>query len=358
MLASRAVSGGFLAAVALVVALAAWYWDSPWPVALGAAFVALIALDIARGAARHSSLNWSLTRPARPMQMHWSFWVILTERAWDTLGVPLEQRAELQRLLGEYEPTLRRYHFKGHSTPEWMSQPITVRYERWGESLERWTIGNSWITGWQDPGTHHEERVVEFLPAVDEAETVVIWGGWEGPHFRFQDGELFFVNHDENVSVMPDGLLYVKEGARVLFNIEAPTLSMSRGDWQTDEPNPMDRFASPDEPSVDGFGPSYFRHHGQERFGCEDWDKGFQWGLEVHDLRPGLTARIVRVQRSLWRRRVKGICVELHANGTRLIAHPLVVEPTSEGRTIPKKNEGVWVVLNDAGAIDRIWMRS
>jgi hypothetical protein len=79
VLASEAVSGGFLAAVAVGVALAAWYWDSPWPVALGAAYVALVALSTARGAARGAALLWSLTLPARPMRMHWSFSVSLTE---------------------------------------------------------------------------------------------------------------------------------------------------------------------------------------------------------------------------------------------------------------------------------------
>jgi len=294
------------------------------------------------------------------MQMHWSFWVILTERAWNTLGVPPEQRAELQRLLGEYEPTLKGYHFKGHPTPEWMSRPITVSYERWGESLGRWTIGNSWMSGWRDPGTHHEKRVVEFLPAVDEAETVVIWGGSEGPHFRFEEGRLLFLNRDENASVMPDGTLYVQEGARVLFNIAAPTLSMSRGQWlRADEPNPLDRFASSTDSGADGFDPDpYYRHHGRERFECEDWDKGFQWELEVHDLRHLLTGRIARVRRSLWRRQVTGLVVELDVHRIKLVANPLLVEPTSDGRTIPRKNDPVRVVLNDDGWIDRIWMRN
>lgn len=69
-----------LATVGIVVALAAWYWDSPWPVALGAAFLAWSALNLALGAARHSALLWALTLPTRPMQMYWSFSVLLTER--------------------------------------------------------------------------------------------------------------------------------------------------------------------------------------------------------------------------------------------------------------------------------------
>jgi len=172
-------------------------------------------MQLARTAVRRSSLLWALAQPARPMRMHWSFSLILTERAWETLGVPVDQRAELQERFGEYKPPGgTSYLFKDHPMPAWISLPVEVNYERWGESLERWTISNSWLSGWGDPGTHHEKRVVEFLPSVDEPDRVVIWGGSEGPHFRFEDHRLFFVNRDENVSTMPDGILYLKEGAR------------------------------------------------------------------------------------------------------------------------------------------------
>jgi len=52
------------------------------------------------------------------------------------------------------------------------------------------------------------------------------------------------------------------------------------------------------------------------------------------------------------------VVVELVVNGTKLFADPVVVEPASDGRTIPKKGEPVWVVLNDEGMIDRIWLMS
>src|SRR5215510_12269208 len=316
-------------------------------------------MQLARTAVRRSSLLWALAQPARPMRMHWSFALILTERAWETLGVPVDQRAELQERFGEYKPPGgTSYLFEDHPMPAWISLPVEVNYERWGESLERWTISNSWLSGWGDPGTHHEKRVVEFLPSVDEPDRVVIWGGSEGPHFRFEDHRLFFVNRDENVSTMPDGILYLKEGARVLFDIAAPTLSMSRDDWrQTDELNPLDGFASPMDPGVDGMG-FYSRRQGLERFECVDWNKGFRWDLEVHDLRPSLRARVFRVRRSLWRRKVTGLVVELAVNGAKLVANPVSVEPASDGRAIPKKGETVWVVLNDEGGIDRLWLIS
>ena len=110
------------------MALAAWYWESPWPVTLGTAYVALIAPDIARNAARHSRLLWALTRPARPMRLHWSFWVALTEWAWDTVRVPADKRAGLQQLLGEYKPPgLTTYLFEGHPTPVWCTAIFSVR---------------------------------------------------------------------------------------------------------------------------------------------------------------------------------------------------------------------------------------
>jgi hypothetical protein len=94
------------------------------------------------------------------MQMHWEFSLILTERAFNTVGIHEEQRAEIQRLLGNYDPRFRQYHFKDHPPPEWMSRPITVRYERWGESLERWTVWNSWVSlGLREQPTYHEKRV-------------------------------------------------------------------------------------------------------------------------------------------------------------------------------------------------------
>jgi hypothetical protein len=356
------MSGGFLATLAVLVALAAWYLDSAWPVALGAAYVALAALDLGRGAARHSALLWVLSHPARPLRMRWSFSVILTERAWDTLGVPSERRQELQQLIGEY-PSTRSYLFKeGHPVPAWVSRPIAVTYERWGQSLERWTIENSRVRGGLRPPTHHEKRILEVLPEVHEADSVDFWGEWEGPRFLLEDGRLLFLNRDENVSVMPDGKLYVKEGAHVLFDIPAPTLSMSRGGWEwrwekTAEPNPLDRFATPpDPPDRDSFMPTYYRRQGEERFECEDWAKGFRWDLEVNDLRQSLTAKVVRVRRSLWRRRVKGLVAELEDSRVKLLADHRVVEPTERGRRLPKKDEMVQVVLNDEGGVDRIWL--
>ena len=342
-----------------------------WVLIFALVYVAFMALTIARGTARHSALLWALTYPARPIRMMWNFSVILTDRAWDTLGVPAEQRQALQRMIGDGKYTSR---FKGHPEPAWIGRPIRVSYERWGDSLERWTIENSWAREWPEPTRHHEKRVREFLPQVHKAERVDFWGEWEGPHFRIEDGRLLFLNRDEHVSVMPDGALYVKEGAHVLFDIPAPTVSMSHVDLMRDvrggmsweesmdprwRPSPLDQFAAPaDPPRIDGL--AYSRRHGQEWFQCEDWAKGFCWDLTVNDLRPTLQARVTRVRPSLWSRRVrgiKGIELQLVDSGMKLIANPrVVVAPTANGRTLPQENEEVRVVLNDAGEVDRIWL--
>jgi hypothetical protein len=50
--------------------------------------------------------------------------------------------------------------------------------------------------------------------------------------------------------------------------------------------------------------------------------------------------------------------VEVEITGAKLVANPVVVEPASDGCTIPKRGERVWVVLNDEGGIDRIWLIS
>jgi hypothetical protein len=200
--------------------------------------------------------------------------------------------------------------------------------------------------------------VLEFLPAVNESERFVIWEeGSKGVHFCYEDGRLILLYLDhEAVTLMPDGSLYVKDPSRVLFDIPAPTLSMRRGGWRSEESNPLDRFAAPPDPSDDFGAYSYWgRHPEHERFECEDYDKGFCWELDVHDLRQCLDARIARVHRSLWRREVRGLTVELQA-GVKLKASPKVVEPASDGSTLPRKGERVRVVLNHEGSIDRIWL--
>ncbi len=54
--------------------------------------------------------------------------------------------------------------------------------------------------------------------------------------------------------------------------------------------------------------------------------------------------------------RSQWLTLELRDSRLRLRAYPLVVEPVSDGRTLPKKNELVWVVLNDEGEIHRVWL--
>jgi hypothetical protein len=103
--------------------------------------------------------------------------------------------------------------------------------------------------------------------------------------------------------------------------------------------------------------PMYHRRHGEERFECEDWAKGFRWDLEVNDLRPCLWGKVTRVRRSLWRRRVQGIVLELRDSRVKLLADNRVVEPTARGRTLPGKDEMVEVVLSDEGGVDRIWLQ-
>ena len=351
------MSRGHVAVIAVIVAIAAWFWVSVWPVALGAAYLALVALSGVRHVAQHSVALWNLVNSSRPLRMFWRFELILTERAWDTLGIPQEQQFELQRLLGEYDSRRKSYLFKDRAIPSWAGLPIVIDYERWGESLERWTIWNGWLTERGGCSSRHEKRTVEFLPQLDE-NIVVLLGGDRGAHLCHQHGRLIFVNWDDNVSMMPDGRLYIMEGARVLFDIPAPPLDMSHGSHaRTGETRGLDHYAAPPTPGVDGFDPAqYHRHHGCERFECEAWDKGFRWELNVHDLRQCLAAKIVGVERTLWRRQVVGLWLELREGGLKLRADPLVVEPAQDGRALPKKGEYVNVVLGNDGEIDRVWL--
>src|SRR5204863_3355842 len=126
--------------IAVVAAAASWYWGSPWPVALAAAFVAVDALSLARSIRSHTTVLWRLAQDARPMRMCWSFSVILTERAWQTMGIPPEYWATLQEQFGSYPGRHPEHVFERHPRPAWISRPIEVKYERWGESFERWTI--------------------------------------------------------------------------------------------------------------------------------------------------------------------------------------------------------------------------
>ena len=142
----------------------------------------------------------------------------------------------------------------------------------------------------------------------------------------------------------------------MLFDIPAPPLSMKRGDWHSEEPNPLDRFAAPSDPSDDWPGYSHSgRQPGDEHFECEDWSRDFRWELAVHDLRPYLEARVVRIHRTLWHRQVTRVTIDL-AGGLRISASPEVVESRSQGHSVPMKGESVRVVLNDEGTIDRLWL--
>jgi len=344
-----------IAVVLLIAAAAAWYWSSPWPVALAAVLLAWAASDVARGALRHSAALWALTRSPRPMQMHWTFSVMFTDRAWDAIGVPAEERPDLQQRLGEYDERFKGFSFEDRPTPTWMSQRVSVSYERWGESLERWTIYNSWgKDGFSDPPQHHEKRVLQYLPMLDEVDIIRVWGDWDGFLLRFEKGRLICLYRDSDTSIMPNGHLYIKNPTKVLFNLPAPTLR--RGTWWGDEDvDPLARFSAPPDKDVD-FG--YMgRHPGNERFVCEDWIKGYRWEMNIHDLRPCLDGRVVRVRRSLWRRQPLAIVVELVGSGLRLEAQPQVVQPPADGRTLPRKDERVRVVLNsDDGSVDRVWL--
>jgi len=77
--------------------------------------------------------------------------------------------------------------------------------------------------------------------------------------------------------------------------------------------------------------------------------------IEVNDLRQSLMASVSRIRRSLWRRKVQWLRVQLQDTRIVLKTFPQVVEPTADGRTMPKKGEFVWVILDDEGSIDRIW---
>lgn len=358
------MSGKVVAVIAGVAAVSAWYWASPWPVALAAVLIAIGALDLARSTARAGAVLALTVTPRRPMQMHWSFSVILTERAFDAMGFSAEHRHQFQESLGRYEPFSTNPFFDGGPAPEWISKPVTVSYERRGDSLERWTIGNSWIpvaTAFGPLPGHHDKRVLEYLPLVDEAEIIHLWGDVGGLHLRYENGRIMLLNVDRNTSLMPDGTLYTTRDERILFNIPAPSLSMSRAErTRSKDPNSLDRHITLDDPSEEGFNPfpRYLRWHGKERFERADWDKGFRWDLEVNDLRPSLRARVIWVQRSLWRREARRILLVLVESGVRVIANPLVVEPASDGRALPKRGEFVWVVLgNEDERVDRMWLR-
>jgi hypothetical protein len=81
VLACRAVNAGFLWVLAVLTLLASWYWESLWPMVFATGYVALHTLELARTATQRSSLLWALTQPSRPMRMHWSVSVILTDHS-------------------------------------------------------------------------------------------------------------------------------------------------------------------------------------------------------------------------------------------------------------------------------------
>jgi len=316
-----------------VLGLTFLYWPSPWPVVVGSAYVAIKALRGVRALVRVLTLCFAAGSGSRPMHMRWTLSVWLTEQAWEVLGVSGEYRLELQQKLGtiEEDHPYRGSIFEGGRAPSWISKPITITYEAWGESLERWSVWKS-----SDPGPH-AGLVVESVPAAAEERRKIIefWDPW----FRYEDGVLCFAHWRAR-----------KDKRFVLFEIPAPTHRRRRWVWEQGgiATNDLDQFTVWDE--------DFWPKPTHERFECVDREKGFRWQMDVHDLRPWLLGWVVGIRRRFFRREVIALRIRLSESGHIVTAGPKAVSPNRPGgSTIPKKRDQVWVICDDTGQVDRVF---
>jgi len=316
----------------VALALTILYWPSPWPVVVGSAYVAIKALRSVRALGSLLTLLSTASPWSSPMHMRWTLSVWLTEQAWEVLGVSGQGRLELQEVLGtiEEDHPHRETIFEGGPAPTWISKPITITYEAWGESLERWSVWKSSDTG------PRGGLVFESVPAAEEKRKIVeFWDPW----FRYEDGVLCFAHW-----------LARKDKRFVLFEIPAPTQRRRHWAWEQEgiATNDLDQFAVSDE--------YFWPKPTHERFKCVDREKGFRWQMDVHDLRPWLPGRVVGIRRRFFRREVIALRIRLESGHT-VAAGPKAVSPSRRGRpTLPKKGDPVWVIFDKAGEVDRVWL--
>jgi hypothetical protein len=335
---------------AIVIAgLTVWYWPSPWPVIIGFGYAAIQAFLTVRVLVRGQVLHAAIASPSRPMHMRWTLSVWLTERAWGSLGIAAEDQPKLQGFLGTYEGGYK-YLFEGEPTPQWVGNPITITYEAWGESLERWQVLSP-------AGANPSGNVQEYIPAAETQarEIVEFWP----PFFRYQDGVLLFADPSSG-SLMPDYKLF--RPTKVLFKIPAPTHRRRHWAWQKDAEiatNDLEQFAVPSVYSGDGIWTWFQRQPTHERFVCVDREKGVRWEMDVNDLRHWLVGHVVGVRRQGFFRRGEVIAfrVRLDDSGLLVEAGPQAITPNeSGGSTTPRKGDYAQVVLDEQGQVDRVWL--
>ncbi len=293
-----------------------------------AASVALLA-DEDR---RRFAFQLTYIQRSLPIRIISVFHVALTDNVWTTLNLSPEERAIVDAC-----PT----------------RPEGFLVEQWGEDFKRWRV-------------HHRrngERIVSFRDMYSESlqyEPGLEIPLWEvelsrGPWVSKASIKLSW-DHDRVYLGAAGGRfgsapsLYEKEprDEHKVFDLPLPL----HGRVLEGEELALRRFIRPSDPP-DPELPRYNRRPGLDVYQCEDEERGFSWALLRYDMRPLLLGRVTRVDAG---GAGANFIVCDRDTGLAFETNSFHVEPTDDGRTIPRAGEIVNIVLNEEFEIDRVWL--
>lgn len=315
----------------LLVAIGvAWYLSSESIFIFLALFIAFDAVTMACRLRRDVAL-WQYTYLA-PITKVYEFRLALGDRAWDALGLTPEERAVIQR-------SSRR--------------PKGFVLEEWAQDLTRWRIS-------QISGTETTERIVDLYgPQPLQADAITLWEvrlgedghptvsfDWDGEHLLFSAWGGRFGGFQPVLPRRPGSYGYPTE-EHTLFHFRLPLhAAVVLHDREEFDTAMREYRVQPEDGEA-----------GKDVYRSKDEEKGYFWILKVHDLRPVVAARVVRLKKELWSRKLRGIKLKVVDTGHVVWADPSRVEPYLEEQRIPKRGETVSIVFG-RGKVDRLWLGS
>lgn len=269
-----------------------------------------------------------------PLLFVYEFWLTLTDRAWDTLGLTPEERAIL------------------NASP---SRPIGFILERWRththsrlHESEAGRIRERTTTNYDYGGnnSHSGKWVLWSVPLKPASEVRITW---ESESER-RVVSLFAFGGRFKWFGAPSGAIY-PEIEHVLFEIPFPPVPY----------RPLNAWRDPFDSKMDAYRPfgsslEIWREiephlgKGVELYECNQLEeKGFRWVLIRRDLRPQLVATVAKIHKG------SELTVRLTDSGVELRGSLALVEPDKAGQTTVHLGEAVLLVLSDDFKIDRIW---
>lgn len=320
-------------ALALTWALASW-----WPVVFVLFSIAFHALVNTYSIQQRIAVLATVTFPPTPVIFVYEFWLALTDRAWDTLGLTPEERAKV-----DASPTR-----PGGFTMERWSTHTRWRVRKSEEGRERETTFDVYKTQsfqevilWDVSLGDVSLGDVSLEPESGRARITLEW--------RHRALTLCAVGGRFRGSVDPLGDIF-REPEHVLLEIplptDPPTCSATEGFDSHMRAYRLRRSAA-------------VGHHelalgrGVDVYECDQREeKGFLWELTRRDLRPTLLAQVAKTAHG---DDSGEVIVRLSDSDFELRGSVAAVEPDDAEQTTLHQGETVCVVLSDGFKIARIW---